>query len=51
MHWVAPKEKDADNATPEKRHRDAADEFQSAIQNFHRTRDLLLPRVWSGPEF
>jgi hypothetical protein len=48
MHWIAPKEKDADNATPEKRHRAVADQFQSIIQNLRRTRNLMLPRLLAG---
>ena len=48
MHRIAPKKKDTDNATLEKRRRDAADQFQSMIQSFRRTRDLLLPRLLSG---
>ena len=47
MHWIAPKEKDTDNAAPEKRRRAAADQFKSIIQNLRRTRDLLLPRLLS----
>ena len=48
MHWIAPKEKDTDNATLEKRRRAAADQFQSISQNLRRTRDMLLPHLLSG---
>ena len=48
MHWIAPKEKDTDNAALEKHRRDAADQFQSIIQTFRRTHDPLLPRLLSG---
>ena len=64
MIWIAPSEKDHDNAALEKRLWDAADQFRAnsgtilgiiylrfteeQIQNLRRTRDLLLPRLLSG---
>ena len=51
MIWIAPSEKDTDNAAPEKTESakfEQARALDSPIQNLRRTRDLLLPRLVSG---
>ena len=57
LDWIAPSEKDTDNAALEKRLWDAADQFRAnsglkpqegQLHNLRRTRDLLLPRLLSG---